>query len=275
MSPARLLLAWSILRLRHPLIACRISMTAPVPPRGASQATLEAYYRSASFILDSPRSPTEALNGALNSLTLQHGRHSSRKRSEDYVWEYNNGPRTLSPQKLVTFHFARATSSRSDAGVDTAGGGEKRQQYLLFTSQLHTVLDGISTFMLLDEMFSLIGGNSPISSSSTLTAQSVGRGSQESPNVVPRTEAQLRALHHAEWALRYGAASPIHNFLAPPSSSSQASLEPSSSSWPQSGFIPASFEARVAPLAEDAAKHAERDFATDQARLEVCSCLLP
>lgn len=178
MTPSRLLLAWTILRLRNPLVASRIVMTKPRPQVGASVSELEEYYRSASYTLDPPSSPADALTQSLNSLTLAHINYP-RRRSEDLCWEYNNGPRTLSSEQLFTLQFHRALSknsrgstSSSSARYPTSGtssaadvGSEKREQYIVILSEAHCVMDGLATYMLSNELFELMGGVSAAASS--------------------------------------------------------------------------------------------------------------
>lgn len=285
MTPARLLLAWSILRLRHPLIASQIIMTKPLPPQQSSStaakptlAELDEHYRSASFVLDPPRSPAHALTESVKSLTLAVDKKKyPRVKSEDLVWDFNNGPRSLSSDELMALRVYRAdttassssSSSPSDkkthAISNTNDRGEKREQYILFLTQVHCVLDGISTFVLGNEFFTLIGGEAASSSIPT-TASTSSSSSGKKKDIVPRTEAQLHALLRAEWALRYGAASPLRRNADADNAAAGPSTSPSSKRG--YGFMPPSLESRIPPFADP--KLAIEDFERDQAQFQVC-----
>lgn len=273
-------------------------MTKPRPEPGASVSELEAHYRSASYALDPPSSPADALTQSLDSLTLNHI-NSPRRRSEDLCWEYNNGPRTLSSEHLVTLQFYRAlsknqpasTTSSSSAhhssmttgtGTNTgAESGEKREQYIVILAEAHCVLDGLATFMLSNELFELMGGASAISTYNGYTAPSSGYASGSSEFVgkthgkasQPRSEAQLRALLRSEWALRYGPASALRAVAGSVPSPRSGTPAPSlSSGGLASGHLPASFEERVAP--EHDPMSARDDFVAEQARFLVSCCFL-
>ena len=274
MTPSRVLLAWSIIRLRHPLIASRIVMTKPTPPPNSPRSVLENYYRSASYVLDTPQCPEEAISSSVQSLTMRHtGAYAQYKRSEDLVWEHNNNNRMLSSDELVQLLVYRCKSTHSDSESDSntsipaAAGIEKRQQYVIAIGAVHCVLDGISTFMLGDELFALLGGNATAATSEETRHCSTG--------AVPRTEAQLHALLRTEWVLRYGTASPLRNPLTsiypkqqqPASSSSSSRSEPLAPSGTVSGFLPASAESRVPPPQNPYT--AMKDFEKHQASFQV------
>lgn len=279
MTPSRLLLAWSIIRLRHPLIASRVVMTKPLPSSSSSSASipkptpaqLDEHYRSAAFVLDPPNSPAEALTASVKSLTLAldpktpEGR---KRRSEDLMWEYNNGPRSLSADEMVALRIYRAetpvsSSSNSNSnGRVEEGEEEKREQYILFLPTIHAAMDGIATFSMGDEFFALVGGASAISPSSSSSSSSSSPNTQH----VPRSESQLHALLRAEWALRYGAGSPLRHPQAP-NANTNASANGTPPSTRGYGFIPASLEARVAPFEDQ--KLAMDDFEMDQAKFQV------
>ncbi|KAF8317106.1 hypothetical protein DL93DRAFT_2226469 [Clavulina sp. PMI_390] len=274
MTASRLLLAWSILRLRHPLISSRISHLKPKPPlhqnqpiSSAKKAELDEYYRSAAFILDPPSSPEVALEQSQSTLDARLAEHEKMK-SEDLLWDFYNGPRILSSEKLVAVTVVKSdtqgqeaiagpaseTATKSYRQTRTRDPGSKREQYVVHFSLMHGAVDGLTMFVLFDELLQILGASSSaIPSSPALSNQQTATIQAVNPALhVPRTEAQLRLLLCAEWALRYGTTSSLHQMRK--------------GEWNGFAFMPASFEARTPPFADR--KAAVDDFEQDQAKFE-------
>ncbi|KAF8317108.1 hypothetical protein DL93DRAFT_2154399 [Clavulina sp. PMI_390] len=279
MTTSRLHLAWSILRLRHPLLSCHISHLKSKPPMSSDPASptkkslLDEYYRSAAFVLDPPRSPKEALEQSRGSLDLRLAEHEKIK-SEDLLWDLYNGPRVLSTEELAVLTIVKsdvegqgtrsATSGKQGLRLNsrTQTGGLNREQYVMALSATHCIMDGLSTFLVWDEFFQLVGASSavpsPSSSPHTSSRQRAGAQEVDPSEHVARTESQLRALLHSEWALRYGAGSPLRQAQA--------------GGWNGFAFMPASLESRMAPFANRTA--AVDDFEQDQGKFQGGHALL-
>ncbi|KAF8317107.1 hypothetical protein DL93DRAFT_2095866 [Clavulina sp. PMI_390] len=280
MTPYRLLLAWSILRLRHPLIGSRISHLKPKPPLSPNplskpspfsttkKAGLDAYYRSAAFVLDPPTSPEAALEQSRSTLDARVA-EQEKMRSEDLLWEFSNGPRILSVEKLMVLTIVKSDTEGQETNADgsapagTVNSGKprpsqnraharyprvKREQYVMQIALMHCAIDGVAAFIICEELLELIGGSSATPSHT----QAARKQPIDPAKHIPRTEAQLRAVLRAEWDLRYGAASPLR--------------QARKGQWNGFAFMPASFEARV-PLFVDQ-KAAIEDFQRDQSRYE-------
>lgn len=136
MTPERILIAWTILRIRHPLLAARVeldssllptfdSMNSPAGPKQIPKNALEAYYRSASFVLEVSQTATDALqrtkdSGSLdvrclsipsassafaesNNISQQQGQDRTLRQTSSaaLVNEFINGPPLLSAECLA------------------------------------------------------------------------------------------------------------------------------------------------------------------------------
>ncbi|KAF8317103.1 hypothetical protein DL93DRAFT_2165762 [Clavulina sp. PMI_390] len=293
MTPSRLLLAWSILRLRHPLIGSRISHLSPQPPlssnplskssspfSSAKKAELDAYYCSAAFVLDPPSSPEAALEQSWSTLDARVTENDKMK-SEDLLWDFYNGPRILSAEKVVVLTVVKSDTQGQDEAITasaatsasnrqshpsqsrTRASGIKREQYIMHVALLHCAIDGLATFTIYDELLQLIGASSAVPSTSSPSLRRHNQAAAAKRPIdpashVPRTEAQLRALLRAEWALRYGPASPLR--------------QTRKGEWNGFAFMPASFEARLPPFTDR--KAAINDFEQDQAKYEGGHALL-
>lgn len=269
-TPLRVLFAWSIIRLRHPLLGARVEFALPHPSSDSNDgskptlADYEAYYRSASFVIDTPFNPESVLRATEESGTLDvsdlepvssGGR--TKRRLQDLVWDYSNGPRWLSPDRLAGMKISRAESSSSSSASISAqphsssDSPEGRDTFIMFFSAIHCIMDGIGTFVLGNEMFELLAGS--------------GRGSRSpSGSSIPRTDAELRALLDLEWSKRYGKGGALSAIVKSKSGAVSQSSEP------ESGLLTLPFESRVPAIrSPEEAKAAREDYEADQRRFVV------
>lgn len=189
-TPDRLLTAFAIIRLRHVINASRVVMgpvssgisTSPTgeeprPPSGTSPTDAETFYRSARFVYDVPANVADALKDAERSSTLSLDKLHDLT-GEEVLCEYNNGPRTLRSDKICVLKVWRVRDPRQpDAQKDANGPMGK---YAMLWASAHFALDGLATFVLLNEFFELLGGSSP----STLSSKVATAAKSSKPSVI-------------------------------------------------------------------------------------------
>lgn len=175
---------------------------------------------------------------------------------EELAWEFNNAPRWLSPDKPVKLGVYRGENKfvKTEVGESTRRGND---MFILFFSTVHSILDGVGTLIITNELFELIGGSGLQMNSSPMRRST------------PRTETELRDLLETEWTLRYGSASPLRSPRIHAGSSSSPSIG-------DSGLLPDSFEARIEPpSSRESERIAHEDFVKDQAQSLVSVVLCP
>ncbi|KAF7320980.1 hypothetical protein HMN09_00184800 [Mycena chlorophos] len=126
----RLQIVWAIVRLRHPLMACRVQMEL-------------GRYDSAEFIYTPPSSPTEALRETGHSLHF-HNNIPTPKFTSDFL----NAPRKLSSNMLSRLDILR--QKQLSAGV---------REYTLFLTLQHVINDGRGICNILDLVLELLAGS--------------------------------------------------------------------------------------------------------------------
>ncbi|KAF8304374.1 hypothetical protein DL93DRAFT_423821 [Clavulina sp. PMI_390] len=295
----RVSLAWTILRTRHPLLAARVkldsSLLPPLPsmssstinttktPNPTPKSALDAYYRSAHFVLDQPESLTDALERtrASGSLDLHYldppsieesPLHTQQEgiSSATLVNDFINGPPFLSPERLVGLIITPspmladpALSFLDKLGAldslprfsDPASGevGEEREQkYTALVCTAHCAISGLPVLRLIDEVFELLGGK-------RTEPHHQGALASESP----RSTEELRALleHELERARTRFEPSPGSSLV--PGSPDKDNGE--------AGFLPSSLEDRIQtalqlPSVSDINEDVRKSLESDNAR---------
>ncbi|KZS96050.1 hypothetical protein SISNIDRAFT_540130 [Sistotremastrum niveocremeum HHB9708] len=132
LSPERVLLAWAILRARHPLLASCVKYP-------------ESKYEEAEFIYAKPQSPGDVLREAESSFS------TGTIDKDTLIDSYLNGPRVLGPDHLS--HLFLATHDRTDAN--------RMQQFDLLLAATHFLGDGMALHTFANDLFSLLVRHSP------------------------------------------------------------------------------------------------------------------
>ncbi|KAF9554294.1 hypothetical protein CPC08DRAFT_713036 [Agrocybe pediades] len=128
MDPERVARAWAIIYKRHPLLLCKVAC--------------EEHPRMPYFLFVPPKDVNQAVQEARNSLTL------NSKSKDELIFEYMNGPRSLSDNSISSL-----TISTSDISVSTS-----QAQYDLLMCAPHFLGDGTSLDIATHDLLTLLAG---------------------------------------------------------------------------------------------------------------------
>ncbi|CAA7265890.1 unnamed protein product [Cyclocybe aegerita] len=128
----RVALVWAIMRVRHPLLASRVTMHG---------------YHDIRFEYNAPLSPFEALEEANRALEYRF------QTKDELISSYLNGPRTLSSNRLS---YLVVSSSESEQ--------EGEQDYHFLICATHFLGDGMALHQFANDFFGLLGGSLDLAS---------------------------------------------------------------------------------------------------------------
>ncbi|KAJ3511392.1 hypothetical protein NLJ89_g4124 [Agrocybe chaxingu] len=128
----RVVLVWAIMRVRHALLASRVTMHG---------------YHDIRFEYDAPLSPFEAVEEANRALEYRS------QTKDELISSYLNGPRTLSSDRLS---YLVVSSSESEQG------GEQDCHFMICAT--HFLGDGMALHQFANDFFGLLGGSSDLAS---------------------------------------------------------------------------------------------------------------
>ncbi|KAJ7293723.1 hypothetical protein C8J57DRAFT_35901 [Mycena rebaudengoi] len=130
MSRDRVCLVWTILRLRHPLLASKVEMHD---------------YDEINFVYMPPEFVMEAMQAADASLEYRS------QTKDELIDTYLNGPRTLSNDRLS---YLVVSQSNPDSSA------EQSQEFDMLICATHFLGDGMALHQFANDFFSLLGGGS-------------------------------------------------------------------------------------------------------------------
>lgn len=228
--------------------------TGDQPPPGTSPADAEKFYRSARYVYDVPASVTAALKNAEETAQIElDDLHDLT--GEDVLYAYNNGPRTLRSSRILVLQLFRVLDPRQA----TPDIKDPMGKYAMMWASAHFALDGLATFVLLNEFFELLGGArdpalaKSASSSDVMSAKDLA--------TLLESELKARREHASKGAIPDGVAS---------RSSTSWSSHATNNVLPFQEAIPPSLDERVTPFktGEDK-KQARLDFDKDEKKFIV------
>ncbi|KAI0309592.1 hypothetical protein OF83DRAFT_1071827 [Amylostereum chailletii] len=169
MHKERVCAVWSIMRMRHPLLASQVVM------RG---------YEDVRFVYSPPLSPEDALSEADRHLEFKYAS------KDDLIDSYLNGPRTLSSERLSWLIISRTpttieslpspplTPTDIEAPDQEAIPTERSHNYEFFICAAHTIGDGMALHAFANDFFGILGS--------------------------PKSQVELQQLVVDEWTKRLG-----------------------------------------------------------------------
>ncbi|KAF5352707.1 hypothetical protein D9756_005938 [Leucocoprinus leucothites] len=130
---SRMSLIWSILRVRHPLLAARVEMNA---------------YADIRFVCDHPRSPEDILQSAQKNLEFRS------QTKDELIDSYLNGERTLSNKRLSYLILSSRPTPAPQNGTESES---PEQNFDLLICAAHWIGDGMALHTFANEFFGLLG----------------------------------------------------------------------------------------------------------------------
>ncbi|KDQ07963.1 hypothetical protein BOTBODRAFT_166498 [Botryobasidium botryosum FD-172 SS1] len=129
MSNDRVLAAWTLIRLRNPLLVSKVVMNS---------------YEDVRFTYSAPANPEDAFEEAKGAF------ERSNLAKDELIGNYLNGPRTLSSDRLSYLYLSSPVSS--------AGSNAESQEFNFLLCTTHYLGDGMALHTTANEFLGLVGG---------------------------------------------------------------------------------------------------------------------